>query len=135
MRAIPVLRGGGLTGDLGYDDGAYYAAAVGFVHGLLPYRDFLFVQPPGIVLLLSPFAALGTLTSDATGMAVARATFILLGALNGVLVAVVAGRHRPRELLPARDDADQTRDDADQARIRLKTSSATIVRWIWLVPS
>ena len=32
-----------------YDDGAYMGSALRLVHGLIPYRDFVMVQPPGIV--------------------------------------------------------------------------------------
>ena len=39
-----------------YDDGVYYSAATALVHGQLPYRDFLLLQPPGIAVLLAPFA-------------------------------------------------------------------------------
>ena len=42
-----------------YDDGVYLGAAIRFVSGVLPYRDFVFVQPPGIVVLMSPVALLG----------------------------------------------------------------------------
>ena len=58
LRLLPVLHGGGLYGRGNYDDGVYYAAAAGLVHGLLPYRDVLLLHPPGIVLALAPFAAL-----------------------------------------------------------------------------
>jgi alpha-1,2-mannosyltransferase len=92
-RAIPVLLGAGLHGDLGYDDGVYYGAAIAFVHGALPYRDVLFLHPPGIIVLLSPFAAIGALTSDGTGMAVARCAFIALGVTNALLVARLASTH------------------------------------------
>jgi len=86
-RLIPVLRGGGLFGDHGYDDGVYYAAATAFVHGQLPYRAFLLLHPPGIVLALAPFAVLGRLTTDPTGLAAARLAFMCLGAFNAVLVS------------------------------------------------
>jgi hypothetical protein len=48
VRLIPVLRGGGLFGFGNYDDGVYYAAATGLVHGRLPYQDFLLLHPPGM---------------------------------------------------------------------------------------
>ena len=44
FRLIPVLRGGGLFGFGNYDDGVYYAAATGLVHGRLPYLDFLLLH-------------------------------------------------------------------------------------------
>ena len=71
-RILVVLRGDGFHELVGYDQGVYYAAADSFVHGRRPYGGFLLLHPPGIMLFLSPFAALGSLTSDATGMAVAR---------------------------------------------------------------
>ena len=39
-----------------YDDGPYFGSAVRLVHGVLPYRDYAFVQPPGITELMSPAA-------------------------------------------------------------------------------
>lgn len=92
IRAIPVLRGGGLDGYLGYDDGVYFASAVAFVNGVVPYQDLLLLHPPGIVLLLSPFAVLGGWTGDATAFAAARVAVMLLGAANTLLVSLVAGR-------------------------------------------
>ncbi len=89
-----VLRGAGLQGLHGYDDGVYYAAAASLVNGRVPYRDFVLLHPPGMVLLLSPFALLGRLTSDHVGFAVARVAFMLLGALNAGAVAVLAARSR-----------------------------------------
>lgn len=89
-RALAVFRGAGLAGDIGYDDGVYFGAAVAFVHGALPYRDVLLLHPPGIILLLSPFAAVGALTTEGTGLALARVTFILLGVGNTLLVARLA---------------------------------------------
>jgi hypothetical protein len=90
-----VLRGDGFHALAGYDQGVYYAAADAFVHGRRPYAGFLLLHPPGIMLFLSPFAALGSVTSDATGMAVARFGVILLGTLNAVLVARIALRFGP----------------------------------------
>jgi alpha-1,2-mannosyltransferase len=95
-RAIPLVRGGGLLGYMGYDDGVYYSSAVALVHGVLPYRDYLFLHPPGIAVLLSPFALLGALTADATGFAAARLAWMAIGALNAGLVALVAGRYGRR---------------------------------------
>src|ERR1035441_2608827 len=45
----------GFSGN-GYDDGVYLGAAVRLVNGAIPYRDFVFLQPPGSVLLFSPIA-------------------------------------------------------------------------------
>ena len=45
--SLPLVLFGihGYTGN-GYDDGVYLGAATRLVHGVLPYRDFDFVQPP-----------------------------------------------------------------------------------------
>src|SRR5690242_2102026 len=68
-RLVPVLHSGGLFGVDTYDDGVHYASALAWVHGRWPYRDFLFMHPPGIVLLLAPFATLGWATSEGLGFA------------------------------------------------------------------
>jgi alpha-1,2-mannosyltransferase len=86
FRLVPVLRGGGLVGMGNYDDGVYYTSAIGLVHGLLPYRDFLLLHPPGMPLLLAPFALVAQLTSDSYGFAAARVGWMLLGAANAVLI-------------------------------------------------
>src|SRR6187431_2308474 len=86
FRLTPVLRGGGLFGLGNYDDGVYYAAGTAIAHGLLPYRDFLLLHPPGVPLLLTPFALVAQLTSDSYGFAAARVAWMLLGALNAVLI-------------------------------------------------
>lgn len=90
VRLVGVLRGGGLTGDHGFDDSVYFGAAIALVHDKLPYRDFNILHPPGIIYLLSPFAALGGVTGDATAFAIARLGFMVLGAINTVLVGMVA---------------------------------------------
>lgn len=88
-RLIPILRRGGLHEMGNYDDGVHYAAAMGLVHGLLPYRDFLLLHPPGIVLLLAPFAWLADVLGEPNALAVARLCWMALGALNAVLCALV----------------------------------------------
>ncbi len=92
LRLVPVLRGGGLQGVLGYDDGVYYSAANALLSGRLPYRDYLLLHPPGIIAVLAPFAALGRLLSDSTGLALARLAFMGVGALNAVLALHIGRR-------------------------------------------
>ena len=97
-RLLPVLNSGGLHAINQYDAGVYFGSAVGLVHGRLPYRDFLLLHPPGVVLALTPFAALTWVIGDASAMAVARLAWMGLGAVNAVLVARIL---RPLGLLPA----------------------------------
>lgn len=92
VRLSPVLAGGGLRGLGNYDDSVYYAAADSLSFGRLPYRDFVLLHPPGISLILLPFAVLGRMTSDPVGMLVARLAFMALGAVNAVLCVRVAAR-------------------------------------------
>lgn len=99
VRYTLMARGGGLVGVGGYDDGVYYAAADSLVHGRLPYRDFLLLQPPGIAVLVAPFAWLGSLTTDSFGLVVARLAFMVTGAVNAVLVAAILRRFGARAAL------------------------------------
>lgn len=89
IRLFGSLRGSGLYGLGNYDDGVHVAAALGLVNGLLPYRDFLLLHPPGVVLVLAPFAALSWLIGEPDAMAVARVSWMVLGGVNAVLCALV----------------------------------------------
>lgn len=80
---------GGLFGLGNYDDGVHFAAALGLVNGLMPYRDFLLLHPPGVALVLAPFAALSWLIGEPWAMATARVAWMALGGLNAVLCALV----------------------------------------------
>jgi hypothetical protein len=92
VRLVPLLVSGGL-GFIGrYDDGVYYAASDALSFGRVPYKHFIMLHPPGIMLVLLPFVALGRMTTDMTGMEVARVAFMIIGAANTVLVAVIARR-------------------------------------------
>ncbi len=92
IRLRLLTHSGGLDGSDVYDDGVYYAAADALVHGRLPYRDFLFLQPPGTLLVLAPFAWVGALTRDGYGVVAARLAFMAIGAANAVLAGVLARR-------------------------------------------
>ena len=87
MRLVPLLVQHTLTGVLEYDDGVQFSAAEQLVAGHLPYRDFIFIQPPGVVVVLSPFAALAHWTGDVAAMAMARIVFIVIAAANAALIA------------------------------------------------
>ena len=60
LRLFLVTRPGFLTsGTVEYDDGVYLGAALRLLHGALPYKDYAFVQPPGIVVVALPGALVG----------------------------------------------------------------------------
>jgi hypothetical protein len=92
VRMWIALRGGGIGGTYGYDDGVYYAASASFVWGRLPYRDFVLLHPPGVMLALTPFALLGRITRDHVGFETARVAWMLVGALNASLVFRICRR-------------------------------------------
>ena len=83
---------GGLESRIGLDDGTYFAGAISFVNGRLPYRDFNILHPPGLLYVLAPFAQIGTMTTEMTGLVLARLAFMALGAVNTVLVGLVGAR-------------------------------------------
>ena len=93
LRLFYLTRPGYLLGVTEYDDGSYFGSAVRLVHGMLPYRDFVFVQPPGITLLMTPVALLARVTGTDWGLAVARILTMLVGAA-GVALAGLLVRHR-----------------------------------------
>ncbi|HEY6786965.1 MAG TPA: glycosyltransferase 87 family protein [Trebonia sp.] len=74
-----------LVGVHGYDDGVYLGSAIELIHGIVPYKDFSYLHPPGMPLLLSPVAAVGELTGSPIAMLIAR----LLTAAVAVAVAAL----------------------------------------------
>ena len=72
LRLFTLTRPGFLTGVSEYDDGVYLGAAIRLTQGALPYRDYAFVQPPGMLLLMTPAALVARLTTTATAIAFAR---------------------------------------------------------------
>ena len=86
-------RPGFLLGVTEYDDGPYFGSAVRLVHGSLPYKDFILVQPPGITLLMSPVGLLTYWTGTAWGLAIGRILTVLAGTA-GVALAGLLVRHR-----------------------------------------
>ena len=86
-------RPGFLLGVTEYDDGPYFGSAVRLVHGSLPYKNFILVQPPGITLLMSPAALLTYLTGTAWGLAIGRILTVLAGTAAVVLGGLLV-RHR-----------------------------------------
>jgi alpha-1,2-mannosyltransferase len=75
------------------DISAWFGGSIRLVHGALPYRDFVFTQPPGFPLLVSPFALLSDLIGTRDALAALRLTTPLLAAAIVLLTGRVV-RHR-----------------------------------------
>jgi alpha-1,2-mannosyltransferase len=82
-----------LLGGDEYDDGVYLGAALRLVNGAAPYRDFTFLHPPGIIVLLSPLAALARWTGTRAFTGEARVLTTLVASANAGLLAWLL-RHR-----------------------------------------
>ena len=72
IRLFTLTRAGYLRGITEYDDGVYIGGALRLVEGQLPYKDFAFIQPPGILLLMRPVALIAKITTTVKGLALAR---------------------------------------------------------------
>jgi hypothetical protein len=88
LRGYQLGRAGHLLGVGEYDDGADFGSAVLLIHGLVPYRNFVIVQPPGITLLMVPFAALSPLVGTDWAIAAAK----IATALAGGAAVLLGGR-------------------------------------------
>jgi hypothetical protein len=93
LRLYQFTRPGYLLGVTEYDDGSYFGSAVYLLRGILPYRDFIFVQPPGITLLMTPAALLGKAAGTAAGMTAGR-VLTALASTAGVALLGLLVRHR-----------------------------------------
>lgn len=93
LRAYELARPGHLLGVGDYDDGADFGSAILFVHGVLPYRDFVTVQPPGITLLMTPAALLSRLAGTAWAIAAGR-ILTVLASTGAVVLGGLVVRHR-----------------------------------------
>lgn len=80
-------KGGGWGYAVDYDEGVYFSAASLVWNGTFPYRDFVFVHPPGLLAWLLLPAGLGKLVlGPAAAFVVARWMAALAGTLSCFLV-------------------------------------------------
>ena|GEM_PF-1936104 len=93
LRLYLLSRPNYLLGVTGYDDGVDFGSALRLVNGALPYRDYAFVQPPGITLLLAPVALVANAAGSDVALAIARVLTALVGAAGIALVGLLV-RHR-----------------------------------------
>lgn len=79
----------------GYDGGVYYGSAALLLRGVVAYHGYVFLQPPGSTVLLTPFAALGAAMSSSVGLLAAHYFVIAVAAANVILVGVLLRRRSP----------------------------------------
>ncbi len=92
LRLYELLHAGHLLGIGEYDEGADFGAALRLVHGTIPYRDFVVVQPPGITELMAPAAALSFVAPAAWTLAAGRLLTVAASCAGVVLGGVIARR-------------------------------------------
>jgi alpha-1,2-mannosyltransferase len=95
LRLATLVLAGHLKGVFEYDDGVYFGSAVLLIHGHLPYRDFVLIQPPGLILLLTPFALLSNWVGTDRALELARLAVPLVAGANVVLLGLVLRRKAP----------------------------------------
>jgi alpha-1,2-mannosyltransferase len=93
LRVFQLTRPGYLTGFTQYDDGVYIGNSLRLVNGVIPYRDFAMVQPPGSMLLMVPAALGGKVFGSAWALAAARILTVGADTANIVLTGLLV-RHR-----------------------------------------
>ncbi|MDA8271927.1 MAG: phospholipid carrier-dependent glycosyltransferase [Actinomycetota bacterium] len=89
LRLYLLMRPGHLFGITEYDDGVYFGAAIHLVQGIVPYKDYVLVQPPGIAVMLSPIALLAKVIGTAKGLAFARVVTVAVDGVNIALVGLL----------------------------------------------
>ncbi|MGD0448022.1 MAG: hypothetical protein ABSB36_05315 [Candidatus Dormibacteria bacterium] len=100
LDALQLSRPGYLLGGTP-DISVYLGTAIRLVHGALPYRDFVLVQPPGSTLLLSPAALLSELVGTRWALGALRLGTILVAAANVLLVGGLVRHHGRLQTLVA----------------------------------
>ncbi len=85
-------RPGALHGIDEYDDGFYLGTLMRLVNGTLPYKNFVYPQPPGLPILLFPLGLLGRVVGTRTLMGDIRIFTAFVAAANAVLAGLLLRR-------------------------------------------
>ncbi len=83
------VHGGPLAAPTGYDDGVYFSSSALWLRGLLPYRDFVLVHPPGILWV---FALTSWLPDPGVAFVAARVLACIAGGVNALLIGCIVMR-------------------------------------------
>lgn len=94
LRVFPFFGAAGASSyRVDYDEGVYFSAAAWLFEGALPWRDYVFVHPPGhlyFLLLSSVWAK--TKLGVAGAFALSRWVAAIIGTINTVLVGRIVAR-------------------------------------------
>jgi hypothetical protein len=93
LRWYQLTRPGYLYGVTEYDDGVLFGNALRLISGVMPYRDFSMVQPPGSMLVIAPAALLAKAAGSTAGLAASRMLTLAVDTANIVLIGTLV-RHR-----------------------------------------
>jgi hypothetical protein len=93
LRLLQLTKHGTLLGPTEYDDGVYLGSAIRLVNGVVPYRDFTLIQPPGIIWLMTPTALFAGPLGTAKALAIGRILTACAGAAGVTLTGLLI-RHR-----------------------------------------
>ncbi len=86
LQVLRLTRPGGVLSGGSYDTTIYLGSAIRMFHGALPYRDFTLLQPPGLVLVMSPFALLSLALGSRGALIALSLCTPLLAAANVLLL-------------------------------------------------
>ncbi len=87
LLALQALFKDHISGVVEYDDGVYMLASLQVLHGLRPYKDFVFLQPPLITLWLTPASTLALDYGTKTAFEAARILTDLVTLFNVLALA------------------------------------------------
>lgn len=93
LTALRLSRPAGLLYASSFDTSIYLGSAIRLVHGVLPYRDFVMLQPPGSVLLMTPFALISKVLGSRAALVMVNLCTPLLAFVDVALVGRLV-RHR-----------------------------------------
>jgi hypothetical protein len=93
LRLWQLTKHGYLLGPTEYDDGVYFGGALRLIHGAVPYKDFITVQPPGVMLLMTPAALFAGPLGTAKALFIGRVLTACAGAAGVTLTGLLI-RHR-----------------------------------------
>ena len=93
LRLWQLTKHGYLLGPTEYDDGVYFGGALRLIHGAVPYKDFVTVQPPGVMLVMTPVALFAGPVGTAKALFIGRVLTACAGAAGVTLTGLLV-RHR-----------------------------------------